>query len=211
MRGLMRRVVVLVAVLGLPSCAFAAKPAPAEQQAPVMMFVGDSFTVGSGPVPPWQTYASQTARLLGWQPIIAGAGGTGFCNEGRAGRTFQRSFEVELAWRPAPDLLVISGGHNDRRWSPERVRGAAASLLSEVRAHWPETRTVVVGPIWMGEPPKKAYGVRDAVAEAARAGKVSFLDPMRRSWPKEAVLPDGVHPTLAGHEGLAAWLAAELA
>ncbi|UBU14200.1 SGNH/GDSL hydrolase family protein [Nonomuraea gerenzanensis] len=211
MRDLVRRVVVVGAVLGLPSCAFATKSPPVKEQAPVMMFVGDSFTVGSGPVPPWQTYASQTARLLGWQPIIAGAGGTGFCNEGRAGRTFQRSFEVELAWRPAPDLLVISGGHNDRRWSAERVRGAAASLLAEVRAHWPATRTVVVGPIWMGEPPKKAYGVRDAVAQAARAGKVTFLDPMRRTWPKEAILPDGVHPTLAGHEGLAAWLAAELA
>ncbi|TYB69942.1 SGNH/GDSL hydrolase family protein [Nonomuraea sp. PA05] len=211
MRGLMRRIVVVGAVLGLPSCAFVTKAPPVKEHTPVMMFVGDSFTVGSGPVPPWQTYASQTARMLGWQPIIAGAGGTGFCNEGRAGRTFQRSFEVELAWRPAPDLLVISGGHNDRRWSPERVRGAVASLLSEVRAHWPETRTVVVGPIWMGEPPDKAYGVRDAVAEAARAGKVSFLDPMRKSWPEGAILPDGVHPTLAGHEGLATWLAAELA
>ncbi|MCF6472511.1 SGNH/GDSL hydrolase family protein [Nonomuraea sp. MG754425] len=213
MRGLTKRVALMIAVLGLPSCAPASggtPSPPAQPHAPVMMFVGDSFTVGSGPVPRWQTYASQAARLMGGQPIIAGAGGTGFCNEGRAGRTFQRSFEEELAWRPPPDLLVISGGHNDRRWSAELVRQAAASLLSEVRTQWPQTRTVMVGPIWLGEPPRKAYGVRDAVAEAARAGKVTFLDPLRRSWPREAVLPDGVHPTLAGHGNLAAWLAGEL-
>ncbi|NJP91983.1 SGNH/GDSL hydrolase family protein [Nonomuraea sp. FMUSA5-5] len=207
----MRRVLAVVAVLGLPSCASAAKAPPAvRERAPVMMFVGDSFTVGSGPVPPWRSYATQAARLLGGQPIIAGAAGTGFCNEGRAGRTFQRSYEEELAWRPAPDLLVIAGGHNDRRWSPEQVRGAAASLLAEVRAHWPRTRTVVIGPLWLKEPPKKAYAVRDAVAQAARAGKVTFLDPMRVSWPEEAILPDGVHPTLAGHRSLATWLAARL-
>ncbi|MFG1709098.1 SGNH/GDSL hydrolase family protein [Nonomuraea sp. M3C6] len=181
---------------------------------PVAMFLGDSFTVGSGPVPRWQSYASATARLLGRQPVIAGAGGTGFLNRGRVGRDFQRSFEVELAWRPAPDLLVISGGHNDRRWSTVRVRAAAERLLAEVRGHWPGTRIVMVGPIWLGDAPEKAYQVRDALAQAARRAGVPFLDPLRRHWvtgvPSEVVLPDGVHPTLAGHERLAAWLAAEL-
>ncbi|WP_235030713.1 SGNH/GDSL hydrolase family protein [Nonomuraea solani] len=182
----------------------------AKPVAPVMMFVGDSFTVGSGPVPSWQTYASETARLLGWQPVIAGAGGTGFLSKGRVGRTFQRSFEVELAWRPAPDLLVISGGHNDRRWSTTRVRQAAERLLTEVRAHWPGTRVVMVGPIWLGGAPPKAYEVRDALAKAAGGEGVPFYDPMRQRWPAEAILPDGVHPTQAGHERIATWLAAEL-
>ncbi|MEO3875428.1 SGNH/GDSL hydrolase family protein [Nonomuraea sp. B12E4] len=186
----------------------------APAKAPVMMFVGDSFTVGSGPVPEWETYATGAARRLGWQPVIAGAGGTGFVNEGRVGRTFRESFEVELAWRPAPDLLVISGGHNDRRWSAERVRHAAERLLARVRAHWPATRVVVVGPIWLADAPGKAYEVRDAVARAAVRAGVAFLDPLDRRWVtgkrSKVVLPDGVHPTRAGHEHLAAWLAAKL-
>ncbi|WP_157548615.1 SGNH/GDSL hydrolase family protein [Nonomuraea candida] len=214
MRGLTQLIVPAVALLALPACAAPQKTPeqapPARPAAPVMMFVGDSFTVGSGPVPRRRTYAAQAARLLGRQPVIAGAGGTGFCNEGRAGRTFRRSFERELAWRPAPELLVISGGHNDRRWSAPRVRRAAARLLAQVRAHWPRTRTVMVGPIWLGEPPRKAYVVRDALAAAARAGEVAFLDPLRERWPAGTTLPDGVHPTLAGHESIAAWLAEEL-
>ncbi|MEU1386174.1 MULTISPECIES: SGNH/GDSL hydrolase family protein [unclassified Nonomuraea] len=188
---------------------------PARPAVPVMMFVGDSFTVGSGPVPPWRTYASESARLLGWQPVIAGAGGTGYLNEGKVGRTFRRSFEEELAWRPAPDVLVISGGHNDQRWSTGQVREAAAALLAEVRRRWPVTKVVMVGPIWLEDTPAKAYRVRDALAEVADAAGVPFLDPMRRKWvtgrPSETVLPDGVHPTFAGHERIAAWLAAQLA
>ncbi|MFC7590317.1 SGNH/GDSL hydrolase family protein [Nonomuraea antimicrobica] len=188
----------------------AVPPSPAEREAPVVMFVGDSFTVGSGPVPRRQSYASQTARLLGGRPVIAGASGTGFCNEGRAGRTFERSFEVELAGRPAPALLVVSGGHNDRRCGATQVREAAVRLLARVRTHWPDTRTVVVGPIFMGRTPRKAYAVRDALAQAAEAAGVSFLDPLGERWPPGATLPDGVHPTLAGHESIAAWLAGEL-
>ncbi|NUP60794.1 MAG: SGNH/GDSL hydrolase family protein [Nonomuraea sp.] len=188
--------------------------APVRTSAPVMVFLGDSFTVGSGPVPRWRTYASESARLLGWQPVIAGAGGTGYLNEGKVGRTFQRSFEEELAWRPPPDVLVISGGHNDQRWSTARVRRAAAALLAEVRLRWPLTRIVMVGPIWLEEAPAKAYRVRDALAEVAVTEGVPFLDPMGRHWvtgrPSETVLPDGVHPTFAGHERIAAWLADEL-
>ncbi|MGW0807593.1 SGNH/GDSL hydrolase family protein [Nonomuraea sp. NPDC002799] len=222
MRGLRpwSRIAPVVAVLGLisgcgagvpPMRASVAPRVPVAGAPPVIMFVGDSFTVGSGPVPRRRSYASLAARLLGGRPVIAGAGGTGFLNEGRVGRTFGRSFEEELSWRPAPALLVISGGHNDRRWSAARVGRAAASLLRQVRGRWPGTRIVMVGPIWLGAAPEKAFRVRDALAEAAGGAGVPFLDPLRRRWPPEALLPDGVHPTSAGHERIAAWLAGELA
>ncbi|WP_327087815.1 SGNH/GDSL hydrolase family protein [Nonomuraea sp. NBC_01738] len=185
-----------------------------QKAAPVMMFVGDSFTVGSGPVPTWGSYASETARRLGWQPVIAGAAGTGYVNRGRVGRDFREAFEAELSWRPAPDLLVVSGGHNDRRWSVLKVRRAAAALLWLVRARWPQTQVVVVGPMWMGDPPRGAWPVRDALAEVAGREGLPFLDPMRQSWAKgEArglVLPDGVHPTFTGHKVIARWLATQL-
>jgi acyl-CoA thioesterase I len=218
MRGLMHRsliapVVVILgictAISGCSRAVVVAPPAP-RVRAPVMMFLGDSFTVGSGPVSPWRTYAAESARLLGWQPIIAGAGGTGYLNAGRVGRTFRRSFEAELAWRPAPDLLVISGGHNDHRWSAAEIARAASDLVAEVRARWPHTRIVMVGPIWLIDTPKKAYEVRDALAQAAGRAGVPFLDPMRQRWPSEMILPDGVHPTFTGHERLAGWLAGAL-
>ncbi|MFE3454855.1 SGNH/GDSL hydrolase family protein [Nonomuraea sp. NPDC059194] len=188
---------------------------PAVQKAaPVMMFVGDSFTVGSGPVRTWETYATETARRLGWQPVVAGAGGTGFVNRGRVGRSFEQSFLAELAWRPAPDLLVISGGHNDRRSTESRVRQAAARLVWSVKAHWPRTRIVMVGPIWIDRAPRQAYVVRDALAEVALRERITFLDPLGQRWISgrraDVLLPDGVHPTVEGHARLAQWLVSAL-
>lgn len=179
---------------------------------PVVMIVGDSFTVGSGPVRRWQAYPALAARRLGWQLITAGAGGTGFVNPGKAGRTFQQSFIEELAWRPAPDMLIISGGHNDRRVPPARVGRAAKRLIETVRARWPTTRIVVIGPIWLSPPPRWAHRVRDAIAAAALGAGVTFLDPLNRRdiGARKAVLPDGIHPTHRGHARLADWLVESL-
>ncbi|WP_344856556.1 SGNH/GDSL hydrolase family protein [Planomonospora alba] len=174
------------------------------------MVIGDSFTVGSGPVARWESYAAVAARELGWQPIIAGMGGTGYVNPGRVGRTFEDSFVQELAWRPAPDLLIISGGHNDRRTRPGEVHAAAARLLRLVGGHWPRTRVVVIGPLWMAEAPAWAYRVRDAVALAAERSGAAFLDPLGLRWGGGAVLPDGVHPTPEGHARIARWLVGAL-
>jgi acyl-CoA thioesterase-1 len=189
-----------------------ATPVPRPQKPPpVVMFVGDSFTVGSGPVPPWRAYAAESARLLGWQPVIAGAGGTGYLNQGRVGRTFRESFETELAWRPAPDLLVLSGGHNDRRYDEPEVRRAATELVRDVKARWPKTRIVMIGPIWLRDTPAAAYRVRDTLAGVARHETVTFLDPLDQPWrEKNLVLPDGVHPTQDGHLRIARWLATAL-
>ncbi|MBB4939329.1 lysophospholipase L1-like esterase [Streptosporangium album] len=174
------------------------------------MIVGDSFTVGSGPVERWDTYAAKAARELGWQLVTAGAAGTGFVNRGPVKRTFQESFTEELSWRPAPDLLIISGGHNDRRTGFDKVHAAARRLLELVRTSWPQTRVVVIGPLWMARAPRWAYGVRDAVAIAADEEGATFLDPLGEHWSHELILPDGVHPTLAGHVRLAHWLVTAL-
>ncbi|GAA5073342.1 lysophospholipase L1-like esterase [Thermocatellispora tengchongensis] len=190
------------------------RPAADPGPAPVVMIVGDSFTVGSGPVPRWETYAALAAKRLGWQLITAGAGGTGFVNKGRVGRDFRESFERELSWRPAPDMVILSGGHNDRRVTPERVHDAASRTIAAVRATWPRTRIVVVGPIWLRRAPDWAYDVRDAIAAAAEKSKATFLDPLAQPMVagpvKTSVLPDGVHPTHSGHAHLANWLVTAL-
>ncbi|GGS88313.1 hypothetical protein GCM10010156_53480 [Planobispora rosea] len=187
-----------------------APKAAAAPVAPVVMIIGDSFTVGSGPVARWQSYAAQAARELDWQLITAGAGGTGFVNPGRVGRTFEDSFVDELAWRPAPDLLIVSGGHNDRDTPAAEVYGAAARLLDTARQHWPATRILVIGPLWMGAAPPWVRDVRDAVAYAAGESGAVFLDPLGQDWGPGATLPDGVHPTLEGHGRIGRWLVTAL-
>jgi acyl-CoA thioesterase-1 len=178
--------------------------------APLVMIIGDSFTVGSGPVQGWDSYAAQTARTLGWQLVTAGASGTGFVNPGPVGRTFEMSFDKELSWRPPPSLLIISGGHNDRQVSPGTVHQAVGRLLELARRRWPQTKIVVIGPIWMAKTPAWGYQVRDAIAVAAEEARTPFLDPLSRSWGSGTILPDGVHPTYEGHTKIAQWLVGAL-
>lgn len=200
--------------------ALAASPTPTDRP-PVVMFLGDSYATGGGGIRTHRTYATETARLLGWQVIVAGHSGTGLVNGGRPGKDFAVLFEEQLAWRPAPDMLIVSGGHNDWRREPPKVGAAARSLLVRVSSVWPHTQVVVVGPLWGGDPRPEVRAVRDAIEAAATTFGVPFIDPLAERWitgdrRKETgnatryVLPDGIHPTREGHRYLAARLAAEL-
>ncbi|HLV73557.1 lysophospholipase L1-like esterase [Actinomadura hallensis] len=187
---------------------------------PVVMFLGDSYTVGEGRVPSEITYASATARLLGWQVVVGGRSGTGFVMKRRD--AFLGLFEGQLGWRPAPDMLIVSGGHNDFRIPAQQVGAAAHVLLERARQRWPGTHIVLMGPIWgTGTPPQGAIEVRDALRDLARQLGVPFIDPIGGRWitgdpltgvgnAPRYIKRDRTHPTPAGHRYLATRLAGDL-
>ena len=188
----------------------------------VVMFLGDSYTVGDGRVQPEATYASATARLLGWQVVVGGRAGTGFVVGGRGQEPFLSLFESQLGWRPAPDLLIISGGHNDWRIAPQQVAAAAHVLLERVRQRWPGTHIVVMGPIWgTGTPPQGAVAVRDALKKLSGQLGVPFVDPIGERWvtgnpltgagnAPQYIKRDRTHPNQVGHRYVATRLAGDL-
>ncbi|MEV4257614.1 SGNH/GDSL hydrolase family protein [Spirillospora sp. NPDC049652] len=190
--------------------------------APVVMFLGDSYTVGEKGVQPETTYAAATARLLGWQVIVGGRSGTGFVNPGAKNNPFGKLFEDQLGWRPAPALLIVSGGHNDAKFPPAQASDGALALLQKVRARWPRTRIVLVGPLWGSDHPSAgALAVRDGLRTVAGQFKVPFIDPLAERWitgdrdegtgnAPRFVKPDRVHPTPDGHRYLATRLAEDL-
>src|SRR5262245_37475607 len=109
-------IMTLLAVGGCVASSIPVRPVAAPvvpSRIPVVVVLGDSYTTGAYDTEPESTYASETARLLGWQLIIAGHSGTGFVAPGRIGKTFSLLFDQQLSWRPAPDMLIVSGGHND--------------------------------------------------------------------------------------------------
>ncbi|WP_170201817.1 SGNH/GDSL hydrolase family protein [Actinocorallia herbida] len=198
-------------------------PAPPPARAPVVLFLGDSYTAGYRDVEAEQTYAGVLSRKLGWQPVIGGYPGTGFLAEGKIGKNFGRLFADQLRWRPAPDLVLIVGGHNDalRDPAPAALDAAVHGLLDDVRTTWPGVSLVVIGPIWGGTPPDRALAVRDTVRDAAAAGAVPFVDPLAEEWFTGDVSDgtgnapayigrDEAHPTADGHAYLADRVAASL-
>ncbi|MEV0666754.1 SGNH/GDSL hydrolase family protein [Actinomadura luteofluorescens] len=194
----------------------------AREAPPVVMFLGDSYTVGDRGVEPESTYASATARLLGWQVVVGGRSGTGYVQRGRAPHAFLGQFESQLGWRPAPDMLIVSGGHNDWRIPPPQVAAAAHVLLERARQRWPGTRLVLLGPLWgTGTPLPGALAVRDALKNLAGQLGIPFVDPMGEGWitgdlltgqgnAPHLIKQDRTHPTPAGHLYVATRLAADL-
>ncbi|MEV5568916.1 SGNH/GDSL hydrolase family protein [Spirillospora sp. NPDC052269] len=190
--------------------------------APVVMFLGDSYTVGEKGAQPETTYAAATARLLGWQVIAGGRSGTGFVNPGSKHSTFAKLFEDQLGWRPAPALLIVSGGHNDAKFPAASAAGAARTLLLTVKARWPRTRIVLIGPLWGSDHPSVgALAVRDGLRTVAGELKIPFIDPLAEKWitgdrnlgtgnAPRFIKPDRVHPTPDGHRYLATRLADDL-
>jgi lysophospholipase L1-like esterase len=233
----------LVAVLSVAGCSVLAgsvhKPAAADgpgngpatgavkdgeaRGAPsVVMFLGDSYTVGDRGVQPESTYASATARLFGWQVVVGGRSGTGYVVKGRGPQAFLGLFESQLGWRPAPDMLIVSGGHNDWRYPAAQVAAAAHLLLERARQRWPGTHIVLLGPLWgTGAPVPGAVAVRDALKGLAQQLGVPFVDPIGEKWITGDLLTgkgnapryikkDRTQPTPAGHLYVATRLAADL-
>jgi lysophospholipase L1-like esterase len=188
---------------------------------PVVMFLGDSYTTGRLGQIPELTYAADTARTLGWQVIIGGYRGTGFVAEGQVRKNFLDLFNEQLAWRPAPDLVIVSGGHNDRVHPPEAVAESATELLMTIRNTWSAARLLLVGPMWGGDPTRDVEDIRDALSGVAGQQHVPIIDPLREHWitgnvakgtgnAPTYILRDGIHPTSAGARYIAARLVADL-
>ncbi|GAA0367419.1 SGNH/GDSL hydrolase family protein [Actinoallomurus spadix] len=231
-RRALRCLAAAVVLLALTGCGSTERRARADSSArtpkrqaahaPVVMFLGDSYTTGKLGQEPEQTYAAETARLLGWQVILGGYRRTGFIAKGQVGKDFARLFADQLSWRPAPDLVIVSGGHNDRRYPAQDVGEAARRLLDTVRQRWGSTRLLLIGPMWGGgDPPEEVMAIRDSMAQAAAEMKVPFIDPLQEQWitgdrkkgtgnAPEYILSDGTHPTAAGARHIAERLAADL-
>lgn len=224
-------VAAVAALLASAGCGGTARRARADNspvaarphRTPVVMFLGDSYTTGRYDQIPELSYAADTARTLGWQVIIGGYRGTGFLAKGTVHKDFATLFAEQLAWRPAPDLVIVSGGHNDRTRPPASVAAAARQLLITVQHTWTDpVRVLLMGPLWGdGEPTPAVLRVRDALAGVAAEQHVPFVDPLAEGWITGSrddgtgnapmyILNDGVHPTTAGARYLSTRLVADL-
>lgn len=222
-------VAAVAALLASAGCGGAARKAradssPSRRKAPhtsVVMFLGDSYTTGRLGQIPELTYAADTARTLGWQVIIGGYRGTGFVAEGHVHKNFLDLFNEQLAWRPAPDMVVVSGGHNDRYHSPQSVTEKATELVTTIRHTWSGTRLLLMGPMWGGDPTPEVEDIRNALEGVADEQHVPFIDPLREQWitgdrrhgtgnAPLYILQDGTHPTTEGARYIAGRLVSDL-
>lgn len=188
-------------------------------------FIGDSLTEGTG------NDSGATSRF----PVIIGrelvvpvrvlaSNGSGYVQVGPADSA--QSFPDQAADVAADTgLVVILGSRNDMyiggqdseltQEKLDRIERAARLTYKRVRDNAPQADILVIGPPWINpEPSWRIRAVRNAVARAAKAEGMDWVDPLEEGWfaEKKDQLPDGrsrliaddrIHPNDDGHAYLA--------
>jgi lysophospholipase L1-like esterase len=181
----------------------------ATAEAPLVSFIGDSWTKGTGATD-GNGYAYLTGRRLGWAYRVLGVGGSGYVRGGSGNVPFDERILPAVAGDP--DVVVIQGSINEAGTpSPELAAAVADTLTRLVSAAGPDTAVVVLGASQVpGMPVQYVDKVNDVVrAEAAREGLL-FVDVAAEVWSDPAdpsIWADDYHVNDIGAEQIAERLA----
>jgi lysophospholipase L1-like esterase len=178
----------------------------AADQRPIAVFIGDSYTQGSGK---WPDLVSEAQ---GWREVNLGRGGTGYrarlngnvASKG-CGLDVCQSF-AEMAGDAVsrqPAIVVVAGGRND---AGADIEPAVHETFSKLRDGLPDARIIAVQRLWdaSDEPDFVAeYGKVIKKEVQAVDGEYLMIGTPLRGRP-ELVKADGVHPTDEGQKVIAA-------
>jgi acyl-CoA thioesterase-1 len=164
-----------------------------------VLFYGDSLTAGYG-LDPDEAYPALiqkklAAEGLDWRVVNAGLSG-----ETTAGGLRR----LDWILRQSVDVFVIELGGNDglRGLAPEVTRKNLQEMIDRIRAKNPRVVLVLAGmqiPTNMGPVYAEAFArIYPDLAQANQVALIPFLLEGVGGIP-ELNLPDGIHPTAAGH------------
>ena len=195
-----------------PTPAPAATPASPTPETPDSLAVlGDEYSTGTGANSPDQGFVPLLAKELGWTVTTSAGEGVGYTTSGSDVDAFLDLVPEAVAGQP--DVVLVQGSINDRRADRADIEQAAGATFDALIAGAPEARVVALGALIVPDLNAAAVqATKDAVAAAATARGVTFIDPADWLDVRNAELwADGVHPSQAGHQLLAGRLAQELA
>jgi lysophospholipase L1-like esterase len=183
----------------------------AEPSIRSLAVIGDSYSAGSKMGGRGDSgWPARVARHFGATLDLEAVQGRGYRNPGRfhPGHTFpQQGRALVSKWHG--DVLIVFGSRNDSHAAPTRLRETAAATLRYLRSHLPDTRIVVIGPLWPTSLPPGGDPQGDRSAIRAAAGSVpglTYVDPMDPPWLSaknvRLIGADRIHPTDEGHRYL---------
>ena len=149
------------AMTAAPAAAAAVeRPQPTQSAAPSVLFIGDSYTGGSGLAE--LSPSCVAATHMGWLCRLAAVPGTGYISGGPANRFTVDPYASEstslaeriprLAKIYEPSVVVLDGGRNDEFPPRDDVFKAMAATIDQVRRAWPTATLVFVRPRWLDHP-----------------------------------------------------------
>ena len=181
-------------------------PRPLTSGSPTIVVLGDSYSLGIGVAGPGVAYPAALGERLGAEVVVDGVGGTGFTTRGFCPQSPVLYGERVDADPPDAEVVVVQGSVNDATGGrPEDVGAAAEDVLRDLED---VPTVVVVGPAVIPATEMEDLRVIDAALReaAADAGRV-YVPLLDAGIP---ILPDRVHPTLAGHQRIGELVAAAI-
>jgi lysophospholipase L1-like esterase len=197
------------------TAAAAAQPLVRESDfaAPIRIAcVGDSITFGHLlPQRERNSYPAQLQGLLGEKWVVGNFARSGATLLRKSPRPFheQPEFKEALAFRP--DVVVLQLGTNDTKretWEAEGARFVAdyLELIQGFQALETKPRVILCRPVPLFRDRGKPWDtdrllteqILPKIDEVARAAKLPLIDLNTTFAHADALMPDGVHPNVAG-------------
>jgi acyl-CoA thioesterase I len=180
-----------------------APQARAEKQMKTILFFGNSLTAGYGldPSEAFPALIQQQIDSLGLAYKVINAGNSGETSSGGKNR-------IDWLLRQKIDVFVLELGANDglRGIPVKETRQNLQVIIDKVKARYPEAQLVLLG---MEIPPNMggAYAAefRAIFRQLATQNNMAFVPFLLEGvgGVQALNLPDGIHPTAAGHRILA--------
>jgi lysophospholipase L1-like esterase len=196
------------------------RPQPPAKDPPTVLFIGDSYTVGTGVRE--TSYGCAAATRMGWLCRLSAGPGTGYISGGPGNRFVvneyigrSTSFAERLPGLAAkydPRIVFLDGGRNDVFASPSAELEAMLSTISDVHQTWPAATIVVIRPRFVGRPADDLGYDDDFIAALQadpRAQDVVVIDPINALNAADTsglLSADGIHPNERGELALSAAL-----
>jgi lysophospholipase L1-like esterase len=191
----------------------AAAPAHADSAParPLALWIGDSYTAGTGAGDMADSYPAIVSRAMGWSYRVDAQGGTGFTARGPAkwgGKRLPDRLST-AAERWSPDFVIVDAGRNDHNL--EVAEKTIREYFPTLRETWPNATVVVIVPWFVRSTapnPLAPY-----VIDEAKQIDALIEDPFAAGWggadQTGDLTTDGVHPDAEGHRHIATHLLAD--
>lgn len=180
------------------------------------LFLGDSYSAGTGASRAANRWTSLVARSLDLQEENYARGGTGYLTTTTLAEACGLDYcanYLEMLGEASdegvkPDVVFVAGGQNDFaafEADPAAVTDAVNEVYESVRSTFPDARIVAVGPSTPTEITPLVTTFVEVVSEAAEGVDATFVSLTEPDVLTEDMLAeDGVHVLDAGHEAIAA-------
>jgi lysophospholipase L1-like esterase len=185
---------------------------PRTDVAPVVAFIGDSYTQGAGADPRSQRWSTLLAKDMKWVEYNFGLGGTGYVTSGdpeACAKPECPDYGVTSAKAISgnPDIVVIAGGQKDVprfERDPDMVRDSILGLYKMIRESLPNARIIAIGPSVPGELSDTVLAFDRVIQESAASVQAEYISLLSPNVIDPADLTsDRIHVNNTGHQAIA--------